>query len=469
MKKTCKLYFNPCFRVVNETRKRYVIMKGSAGSGKSMNVAQDYILKLSDMKYKGANLLCVRKIDESNRDSTYAELKKAITSIFGRDWKLYWEATSSPLRLTCLITGAKIIFRGMKDDKQREKVKSITTEDGGITWIWIEEATELTEEDFDILDDRLRGKLNNPNLYYQIRATFNPVSSTHWLKSKFFDEPSSDVLTHTSTYKENLFADEQYHIRMERRRLRDPEGYRIYAEGEWGMLGGQYFNGWKGQVHVIKPFEIPTEWTRFRSVDWGSFHPYAALWGAVDYDGVIYIYRELYGYGGKANVGTKESSRVVAQKIADAEKDDKNIIGYGILDNACWNKVDPGAPSIAEEMNKVMIANKCKLFNPSIKGRAQMGEEIRLRLEGWRDDEDNQHPGIYVFNNCFHLIRTLPELTHDKNQPEKYDTNGEDHCTDALGYICMSRPYSPERPKPKDAWQRDRWAKKPDNVSAWSV
>ena len=224
-----KIYFNPIFRRVNESRQRYVVLKGSAGSGKSVNIAQQLILKLSSQEFKGANLLCVRKIDESNRDSTFAELKTAIFRIFGDAWERHWSVRESPLRLTSLDTGNTVIFRGMKDDRQREKVKSITSDKGKLTWIWAEEATELTEEDFDILDDRLRGKLDNPNLYYQMIATFNPVSSTHWLKGKFFDNPDPNVLAHTSTFKDNLFVDAQYKMRMERRRERDPEGYRVYA------------------------------------------------------------------------------------------------------------------------------------------------------------------------------------------------------------------------------------------------
>lgn len=464
-----KVYFNPIFRHVNESKRRYVVCRGSAGSGKSVNVAQNFILKLSDIKYNGANLLCVRKIDESNRDSTYSELKSAIYRIFGPTWPLMWEARESPLQLKCKLTGNKVIFRGMRDDKQREKVKSITSEEGAITWIWVEEATELTEEDFDILDDRLRGRLGNPNLFYQIVATFNPVSSTHWIKGKFFDEPDDNVLAHSSTYKDNLFIDEQYDMRMQRRKLRDPEGYRVYALGEWGLLGGQYFNNWRESLHVIKPFAIPDGWIRFRMADWGSYHPYAVYWGAVDYDGKIYIYRELYGYGGKANVGTKETSKQVAQKIADAEASDKRLVQYGVLDNACWNKQDPGAPSIAEEINKVLIENRCKTFGPSVKGREQVGEEIRLRLEGYRDNDGNQVPGLFIFQNCFHLIRTLPEITHDKNMPEKYDTNGEDHAIDAIGYGCMSRPYRPTPPKKPDPYSLDKYKKKPKQVGVWGV
>lgn len=463
------VYFNPSFQSVNESTKRYIILKGSAGSGKSVNIAQQLVLKLSNEQYKGANLLCVRKIDESNRDSTFSELKQAIFKIFGSAWQRYWEIRESPLGLKCKATGNKVIFRGMRDDTQREKVKSITSDQGKLTWIWVEEATELTEEDWDILDDRLRGKLQG-GLFYQMIATFNPVSATHWLKSKFFDKPDSNVLTHTSTYRDNLFIDKQYHERMERRKQQDPEGYRVYGLGEWGLLGGQYFNGWREALHVIEPFKIPEGWVRFRMSDWGSYHPYAVLWGAVDYDGKLYIYRELYGYGGKPNVGTKESSRVVAQKIADAEATDRNLIQYGVLDNACWNRTDPGAPSIAEEINKVMVKNRCKLFNPSVKGREQMAEEIRLRLEGYRDSDGKQIPGLYIFKTCYHLIRTLPSITHDKNNPEKYDSNGEDHLVDALGYGCMSRPYAAQRPKKADPYELDGWNDhKEKEISVWGV
>lgn len=463
------LFFNEHFKKVNACRRRYLILKGSAGSGKSQNIAQLLILRLSDKQYQGANLLCIRKIDESNRDSTFAQLKKAIKAVYQNKWEKYWEVKESPLRLRHKKTGNSVIFRGMKDDRQREKVKSITNDDGNITWIWVEEATELTEEDFDILDDRLRGKQRNPNLFYQIIATFNPVSSKHWLKAKFFDNPSPDVLTDTSTFEQNRFIDEQYRIRMERRKLNDPEGYRVYALGEWGLLGGQYFNGWRESLHVIKPFKIPDNWIRFRMMDWGSYRPYACYWAAVDFDGKMYIYRELYGYGGKANVGTKESSRQVAQKIVAAEASDRKLISYGVLDNACWNKQDPGAPSISEEINKVLMAGDCKMFQPSVKGREQVGEEIRLRLEGYTDKNGNQVPALYVFNTCFHLIRTLPEITHDKNVPEKYDTNGEDHAVDAIGYGCMSRPYKPERPRQKDAYELDGWNEEKTTTSPWGV
>lgn len=148
-----KVQANKVFASANKSRCRYVLLKGSAGSGKSVDTAQNYILRL--MQDKGRNLLALRKSEVTNRDSTFAELCSAISRMGLTD---YWKPIMSPMEIRC-INGSKIIFRGMNDDRQREKIKSITFEKGSLTDIWLEEATEFTKEDVEILDDRLRGQL----------------------------------------------------------------------------------------------------------------------------------------------------------------------------------------------------------------------------------------------------------------------------------------------------------------------
>lgn len=237
-----KIQANPGFRVVNQSRKRYIVEKGSAGSGKSVDAAQEYILRM--MRDKGRNLVAMRKSDITNRDSTFAELTGAIYRMFGDKAGLYWAINMSPLKLTCKANGNQIIFRGMNDDKQREKLKSITFQRGKLTDVWLEEATEFTQADFEIIDDRLRGELP-PGQFYQIRMTFNPVNKNHWIKKAFFDIPDPNVLTHHSTYLGNRFIDDAYKARMERRKLVDPEGYQIYGLGEWGEIGGLILHNWE--------------------------------------------------------------------------------------------------------------------------------------------------------------------------------------------------------------------------------
>lgn len=284
-----RIQANPCFREPDSTRKRYVLLKGSAGSGKSVDTAQHYILRL--MQDKGRNLLCVRKSDITNRDSTYAELTGAVYRMFGDNCERYWSIKSSPLSLECKANGNMIIFRGVNDDKQREKLKSITFKHGKLTDVWIEEATELSQSDFEIIDDRLRGELPDGQ-FYQIRMTFNPVSQNHWIKAKFFDIPDRNVFTHHSTYLSNRFIDEAYKERMERRRKVDPDGYRIYGLGEWGECGGLIFTNWEAAEISQNPDDY--EYIAIGQ-DFGFNHANAILLLA-EKDGDIYVLRELYCY-----------------------------------------------------------------------------------------------------------------------------------------------------------------------------
>lgn len=282
--------YNKIFENFNKTKCRYRLAKGSAGSGKSVNIAQDFISKLSNPKYKGANLLVLRKTDETNRNTTFAELQGAINRLFGSLTNKYWKITTNPLMIENLYTGSQIIFRGMNDEKQREKVKSITFKNGKLTWIWLEEATEFEESDIDILDDRLRGLLPNPNLYYQMTFSFNPVSASHWIKTKYFDYKDDDIFTHHSTYLTNRFIDEAYHRRMMRRKEQDPEGYIVYGLGEWGELGGLILTNYK-----IHDFETSIDYfdRMFIGQDFGYNHANAIL--TIGYkDDEIYICNEIY-------------------------------------------------------------------------------------------------------------------------------------------------------------------------------
>ena len=262
-------------------------MKGSAGSGKSVDTAQNYILRL--MQDKGRNLVCIRKSDITNRDSTYAELTGAIYRMFGDKAKRYWNIKQSPLQLTCLSNGNQIIFRGVNDENQREKLKSITFQKGKLTDVWVEEATEITQADFEIIDDRLRGELP-PGQFYQIRMTFNPVNKNHWIKKVFFDIPDSNVLTHHSTYLGNRFIDNAYRQRMERRKLVDPEGYQIYGLGEWGEIGGLILHNWEVA-------DISQNLNDYDDIaigqDFGFNHANAILLLGIKDDN-IYILKEVY-------------------------------------------------------------------------------------------------------------------------------------------------------------------------------
>ena len=336
-----KIQANPAFKEVNRSQKRYIVEKGSAGSGKSFDTAQNYILRL--MKDKGRNLVALRKSDITNRDSTFAELTGAIYRMFGDAADQYWKINTNPLQITCRHNGNKVIFRGMNDEKQREKLKSITFQRGKLTDVWLEEATEFTQQDFEIIDDRLRGELP-PGQFYQIRLTFNPVNKNHWIKKHFFDYTDEDTLTHHSTYLDNRFTDEAYKRRMERRKKVDPEGYRIYGLGEWGEIGGLILSN-----YIIEEFDTsPGNFDYMvNAQDFGFNH--ANCIGEVGFkDGELYLCKELY-----------EFERDTAELIQLAAKKEFNKQLTMWCDSAepdrikMWRKAGYKAQPVKKEPNSV--------------------------------------------------------------------------------------------------------------------
>ena len=281
------------------------------GSGKSVDTAQNYILRL--MQDKGRNLVAMRKSDITNRDSTFAELTGTLFRMFGGQYDRYWNIKQSPLQLTCKANGNQIIFRGMNDERQREKLKSITFQKGKLTDVWLEEATEFTQADLEIIDDRLRGELP-AGQFYQIRMTFNPVNKNHWIKKVFFDIPDKNVLTHHSTYLMNRFIDEAYKARMERRKLVDPEGYQIYGLGEWGEIGGLILHNWEAA-------EVSQNLNDYDDVaigqDFGFNHANAILLLGMRDDN-IYILDEIYLF-------EKDTSEIIQEAIAHAIPRNKDM------------------------------------------------------------------------------------------------------------------------------------------------
>jgi len=419
MTKSVLVKANEIFREVHMSKKRYVLMKGSAGSGKSTDAAQMYILRL--MCEPGRNLMCVRKIEEANRISTFAELSSAIERLGVGE---YWECTTSPLSMRCKLTGACITFRGVQDQSSREKLKSVTFARGKLTDVWIEEATELEPADFEMIDDRLRGKLPD-GLFYQIKMTFNPVSASHWIKKRFFDAPDDDTLLSNSTYKDNHFIDDAFSKRMERRKIYDPEGYRVYALGEWGVEGGQYFSEWRESVHVCEPFAIPKHWRRYITMDYG-LDMLAAYFIAVDEQGHAYVYKEVY-----------ESGLI----ISDAAKAVNDMINEDIYQVFAppdlWNRrQDTGKSAAAIFGEHGLVLSKAE--NDRVSGWYNLREWLKIYV----DEFGNERAALTIFRGCVNLIRTLPSLKSDSRDLNDVSREPHEltHAPDAIRYFIAGRP-----------------------------
>lgn len=218
---------------------RYRVVKGGRGSKKSTTTALNIIYRM--MEYPLANTLVVRKVHDTHKDSTYAQLKWAVNQLKVAH---LWHFQKSPLQVIYRPTGQKILFRGLDDPL---KITSITVEVGFLCWAWFEEAYQVTnEDDFDKIDMSIRGELP-PGYFKQLTLTFNPWNEKHWLKARFFDEESDDTLAITTNYLVNEFLGTDDLAVFEKMRLKNPRRYNVEGLGHWGIAEGIIYDNWVEQ------------------------------------------------------------------------------------------------------------------------------------------------------------------------------------------------------------------------------
>ena len=258
------------------TKKRYVVCKGSRASKKSKTAALWHIVNI--MQHPGANALVIRKTERTLRDSCYADLKWAINRL---GVSAYWKATLSPLELVYLPTKQRIIFRGLDDPL---KLTSISTECGSICFVLIEEAYEITkEEDFDFIDESIRGELPN-GLWKRITIILNPWSESHWIKKRFFDNPDDDVLAMTTTYKINEFLDQADLKLFEKMRVNNPRRYKTAALGEWGISEGLIYENFIEEDFDISEIKKRTNAKVCFGLDFGYVNDATALFCGIIFE-----------------------------------------------------------------------------------------------------------------------------------------------------------------------------------------
>ncbi|MBO7668328.1 MAG: PBSX family phage terminase large subunit [Firmicutes bacterium] len=206
---------------------RYLVLCGGGGSGKSIFAGRKVLERV--ICEKGHRWLVCRKVAKTLRDSCFAQLRGQIAEHYPG---CRARVNRSDMRIT-FPNGSEILFAGLDDV---EKLKSIYD----ITGIWIEEASEITEADFNQLDIRLRTDFDQ---YLQMILSFNPISITHWLKRRFFDQPDERARTHRSTYRDNRFLTAEAIETLEAFKDSDPYYYQVYCLGEWGVTGKTVFDG----------------------------------------------------------------------------------------------------------------------------------------------------------------------------------------------------------------------------------
>lgn len=210
-------HFTNVFQKLMDCGSRFIINKGGAGSSKSVSAAQKELI----MAYKGpVRTLVIRKVGATLKDSVIPSFKARMNELEMRH--LYTE-NKTDRTMTSSHNGSVIMFRGLDD---AEKLKSIE----GINRILVEEATELTLDDFYELNRRARGRED-----IQITLNFNPVDERHWLKKHFFEQEMDNCCVIESTYEDNQFMTNEDVRQLGLLQKYDYNQYRIYALGDWGV------------------------------------------------------------------------------------------------------------------------------------------------------------------------------------------------------------------------------------------
>lgn len=375
---------------------RYRVVKGSRASKKSATMALWCIVSM--IKYPDANLLVVRKTYRTLKDSCFAQLKWAMRRLGVEQW---FKCTESPLEITYRPTGQKILFRGLDDPL---KVTSVTVDVGALCFLWIEEAYEvMSEDDFDRLDESIRGILPD-GLYHQVTLTLNPWSDRHWIKKRFFDNPSPNVLAMTTNYMCNEFLGDSDLALFEEMK-KNPKRYKVAGLGFWGAVDGLVYENWKEQTFTIDEVRRLPGAKAIFGLDFGyTTDPTAFFCGIVDKnERRLYVFDELYERG--------LTNRAIADKVQRLGYAKETIIA------------DCAEPKSIAELREFGL--------PRVRASKKGADSILNGVQRIQDYEIIVHP------RCVNFLTEISQYQWEKDRFGKYTGKPEDdnnHLMDAMRY-----------------------------------
>lgn len=412
-----------------------VLYGGAVGGGKTKALVAEAIRAC--VFYPGIRVGAFRRSYPELKESLLAEL---LTMSYAKSLGAAWNGSEYDLKFP---NGSIIMFR------YAETPTDATRRQGGQYQLLIFDERTLTPPDVcAFLESRLRsGRADIPVL--GIRSGTNPGGIGHGaVKKKYIDATKNGtVITHDDRGRTVRFIPSKLsdnpHLNPEY--ATDLKGLpehlrRAFMTGDWNVFAGQVFQEWgTGEKFIVRPTTLPDSWKRYSGVDWGFTKPWAVVWGAVDEDGRLWIYREIYA----TQVGEAEQAR----RILAAE-----IPGEGIserfADDAMWatrGDARPIADIYAE--NGVHLTKAGKGAGSRVNGwqriHTYMAEGpacAHHRVQGLA-----ACPMIHVFDTCEKFIETIPALPHAKTgDPEDVDTNADDHIADALRYMIVNMGAGPE-------------------------
>ena len=218
---------------------------------------------------------------------------------------------------------------------------------------------------------------------------------------------------------------------------------KAWREGDFDLFAGQYFDEWRYDKHVIEPFEVSIAFKKYRAYDHGRANAACCLWFAVDWDGNVYVYRELYVVGWDVDQIAHEIDRLSKMRDPITGKDVPETYEFSVSDPSIFAKmgfVDRyGGQTIAETFSRYGIS-----WIPASNRRVD-GWNIMHQYLRWGENP----PKLRYFKNCLYSIETIPTLIHNELHPEDLDTDGDDHCADAMRYGLITL-HERKAPKPKN-------------------
>jgi len=308
----------------------------------------------------------------------------------------------------------------------------------------MDELTHFTDYQYRFLRSRLRAiGLKIPPQYLRflprIECGSNPGSIGHkWVKEAFIHDPmdiykappkEGGLMRQFIPAKrtDNSHAPEDYGERL--MGLGSETLIKAMLDGDWDIFAGQYFAEWRPEHHIYEPFDIPKEWPRIRSMDWGYSDAFCCLWGAVGPDNQIWVYREMY-----RNRLTDSEYAELINALSVYPDGTPEKIDYTVGDPVSfWVKVAETGVQRVETYNLNGI-HILKGNNSRINGWSRVREYLQIREYNGR-----MMPWVKISRECQNLIRTLPALIHDKINVEDVSKTKEDHAPDALRLMLQSR------------------------------
>lgn len=366
-----------------------LLLTGSAGGGKSRLAAEK--MHARRLKYPNSMGLIIRKTRESMTNSTVLFLQR---QIIGDDPRVKHVASMKRFEYS---NGSILAYGGMKDEQQREQVRSIGA-DGGLDDVWFEEAHQFTLADYEEILARMRGKATP---WRQIILTTNPDSPQHWIYKRLIQGREASVYYSRSTDNDYNPADYNETVLgklsgVRKQRLKD---------GLWVQAEGAVYDEFRQDVHVIKPFDIPKDWLRFRAIDFGYTNPFVCQWWAVDPDGRLYLYREIYRVQRTVKIHAEEIKKLsdgekIAYTVADHDAEDRATLAEnGIPNIAAKKEISVGIQTVQEYLTvagdgkpRLFIFEGCTVgFDPVLEAKKKpLSTEEEFSLYVWEKGKDGK-------------------------------------------------------------------------------